>query len=149
MPITDALLAYAHFMSIFALAAVLVAELIIFRQSMPVPIFRRLGAVDRWYGISAVLVIATGLARLNWGSQGKAWIQSNPVFWIKMALFVTVGLLSILPTVLYIRWRSRPAVDGSIVLEASEYSKVRLFLWLQVGVFVFIPLCATLMTRGI
>lgn len=149
MLINDALLAYAHFMSIFALAATLVAELIIFRQSMPVPIFRRLGAVDRWYGISAGLVVVTGLARLNWGSQGKAWIQHNPVFWIKMALFVTVGLLSILPTVLYIRWRSRPAVDGSVVLNPSEYSKVRLFLWLQAGVFVFIPLCATLMTRGI
>ena len=114
-----------------------------------VAIFCRLGAVDRWYGISAGSFLVTGLARLNWGIQGKALLQHNPVFWIKIALFVIVGLLSILPTVLYIRWRSRPAVDGSIVLEPGEYSQVRMFLWLQVAVFVFIPLCATLMTRGI
>ena len=59
----DALLAYAHFICIFALASLLVAELAIFRKALPADLYRRLRLVDRWYGISAGLVIVTGLLR--------------------------------------------------------------------------------------
>lgn len=144
----EAVLAYAHFLAIFGLASVLVAELLLFRQTMAGPIYRRLQMVDRWYGIAAVLVIVTGLARLFLGLKGAHYYSDNPIFWTKMGLFAAVGLLSVPPTIAYIRWRRRADPDGSLALESGEYTKIRNFMWLQTGIFVFIPLCATFMARG-
>jgi putative membrane protein len=145
MVVREAILAYAHFISIFALIGTVVAELVLFRKSMPAGIFRRLQVVDRWYGITAGLVVVTGLARLNLGLKGALFYTENPVFWTKISLFVAAGLISIIPTVLYIRWKSRPVVDGSIELSGGEYTRVRSALWLQAVLYTLIPLCASLM----
>ena len=145
----DALLAYAHFVCIFALASLLAGELIILRKTLPGDLFRRLQVIDRWYGITAGLVIVSGLARLFLGIKGAAFYTHNPVFWTKMALFVVVALLSIPPTIAYVRWNARRAADGSVVLGHAEFRRLRRFLWLQVGVFAFIPLCAAFMARGL
>jgi putative membrane protein len=145
----DALLAYFHFMSIFGLATVLIAEVILLRRILPPDMFYRLRLVDRWYGIIAVLVVVSGLLRLNLGLKGVAFYTGNPVFWTKMGLFVCVGLLSIVPTFAYLRWSRLAEDDGSIVLPEHEFTRVRTFVWLEIGLFVFIPLCATFMARGL
>jgi len=149
MLVRDALLAYAHFIFIFALASLLTAELFILRKTLPADLLRRLRLVDRWYGIVAGLVILSGLARLFLGLKGADFYVHNPVFWTKMGLFVVVALISIVPTVAYIRWNGRLAADGSIALDDPEYARIRGLVLLQVGVFVFIPLCAAFMARGL
>jgi putative membrane protein len=146
--ITDALLAYAHFLAIFALASTLVAEALLFRQRMTGPIFARLRIVDRWYGITAGLVVLTGLGRLFGGVKGVAYYSTNPIFWTKIGLFVVVGLISIAPTIAYIRWTKRADVDGSLALEPDEFTQTRNLIRLQIAIFIFIPLCATFMARG-
>lgn len=145
----DALLAYAHFIAIFALASLLAGELLVLRKMLPADVVRRLQGIDRWYGIIAGLVIASGLARLFLGLKGAAFYTHNPVFWTKMGLFVAVALISIAPTMAYLRWNARRQPDGSIVLEDAEYARLRSLLWLQVVLFLFIPLCATFMARGL
>jgi len=145
----DALLAYFHFMCIFGLASVLLGELFLLRPVLPGDLFRRLRLIDRCYGIIAGLVIVSGLLRLNLGLKGVPFYTGNPVFWTKMGLFAIVGLLSIVPTVAYLRWNGRCSDDGSIVLPQAEFARIRWFLWLQIAVFVFIPLCAVFMARGL
>jgi putative membrane protein len=145
----DALLAYAHFIAIFGLAIVLTGELFLLRKNLPADLVQRLRLLDRGYGIAAVLVIVTGLARLNLGLKGAAFYTHNPVFWTKMALFAAVGLISIVPTVAYLRWGRRQLPDGSVVLDDAEVTRLRLLLWLQIGLFLFIPLCAVFMARGL
>jgi len=147
--VQDALLAYAHYISIFALASVIIAELVLLRKTMLPDLARRVRIVDRWYGITAGLVILTGVLRLNLGLKGVQFYVHNPVFWTKMALFVVVGLISIVPTVAYIRWDKRAAPDGSIALDDAEVRKLRTLLLVQIGVFLFIPLCAVFMARGL
>lgn len=148
MLVRDALLAYAHFISIFLLASLLIGELIVFRKNLAADLVRRLQIIDRWYGISAGLVIITGLSRVFLGLKGSGFYAHNPIFWTKMGLFVAVALLSIPPTIAYIKWDGRKAPDGSIVVDDAEFGNLRRFQWAQVVVFVFIPLCATLMARG-
>ena len=65
----DALLAYAHFICIFALASLLVGELLCLRKTLPADLVRRLQAVDRWYGIVAGLVCYAAVTWLKaaWG----------------------------------------------------------------------------------
>jgi putative membrane protein len=145
----DALLHYAHFICIFLLASLLVGELLLFRKFLSADMLRQLRIVDRWYGIAAGLVIATGLSLLFLGAKGAAFYTHNPVFWTKMTLFGTVALLSISPTVSYVRWDARRAADGSVTLPDNEHRRVRTFLIAQLCVFAFIPLCATLMANGL
>jgi putative membrane protein len=145
----DALLAYAHFICIFTLASLLIGELVILRKTLPADLVRRLQGIDRWYGIVAGLVVASGFARLFLGLKGAAFYTHNPVFWTKMGLFAAVALISIAPTIAYVRWNARRSADGSVVLEDAEFGRIRNLLWLQVGLFLFIPLCATFMARGL
>ncbi len=105
--------------------------------------------VDRWYGIFAGLVIITGLALVFFGAKGSVYYAHNAIFWVKMTLFVTVAIVSIVPTVAYLRWNQRKAADGSILLDEGEYSRLRAFLWVQIGLLVLIPLCAALMANGV
>jgi putative membrane protein len=145
----DALLHYAHFLCIFFLASLLVGEVILVKKSLSRERVAQLQSVDRWYGISAALVIVTGLLLVFFGLKGSAYYAHNGIFWLKMALFVIIALISIVPTVVYLRWNQRLAPDGSIVLEDAEYGRLRALLWIQVGLLVFIPLCAALMANGI
>jgi putative membrane protein len=147
--VQDALLAYAHYISIFALASVIIAELVLLRKAMLADLARRMRIIDRWYGIIAGLVVVTGILRLNLGLKGSGFYVHNPVFWTKMALFVAVGLISIVPTIAYIRWNRRLAPDGSILLEDREFNQLRTLLWVQIVLFLFIPLCAVFMARGL
>jgi len=144
----DALLAYAHFACIFTLASLLACEVVLLRSTPAGDVLRRLQGVDRWYGIVAGLVIASGLARLFLGPKGTAFFVHNPVFWTKMGLFAAVALISIAPTIAFIRW-GREGPNGSVVVQPAEIGRVRGLLWLQVGLFALIPLCATFMARGI
>ncbi|MGA7355808.1 MAG: DUF2214 family protein [Candidatus Cybelea sp.] len=145
----DALLHYAHFLCIFALASLLAGELFLFRKVFPPGMLHQLQIIDRFYGIAAGFVIASGVSLLFFGLKGAAFYLHNPVFWIKMGLFVAVALLSIPGTVAYLQWSRREGPDGSVALSNAEYWRVRGLLWAQVAVFAFIPLCATLMANGL
>jgi putative membrane protein len=147
--VRDALLLFAHLICIIALATLLVSELMVFRKILPADMVRRLQLIDRWYGIVAALVIASGLSLLFFSSKGVLFFARNPVFWVKMALFVTVAVLSIPPTIAYLRWNDRREQDGSVELRDAEFRRVRGFLLAQIYLFIFIPLCATLMAAGI
>jgi putative membrane protein len=145
----DALLHFAHFLTIFLLAALLAGEAFLLRKSLPRERIAQLQGIDRWYGIVAGLVILSGLSLVFFGAKGAAYYANNAIFWLKMALFVSVALLSIAPTVAFLRWNRRRAADGSIVLDDGEYRRLRGLLWAQITIFTFIPLCAALMANGI
>jgi putative membrane protein len=145
----DALLHFAHFLCIFVLAALLAAEAFLLRRSLPRETVAQLQGVDRWYGILAGLVILSGLALVFFGAKGAPYYAHNPIFWTKMAIFVVIALLSIVPTVAFLRWNRRLAADGSIALAEAEYRRLRAVLWIQIGLFVLLPLCAALMANGI
>lgn len=149
MLLRDALLAYAHFICIFLLASLLIGELLLWRRTLPADLFGRLQIVDRGYGISAGLVIVTGLLRLNLGLKGAQFYVHNPVFWTKMGLFVIVALLSIAPTIIFVRLGARRGPDGAVAIDNAVFQRVRSLLWAEVAVFAFIPLCATFMARGL
>ncbi len=145
----DALLHFAHFVCIFALASLLAGEVLLLKKSLSPDGVAQLRSVDRYYGMVAGLVIVTGLLLVFFGEKGASYYAHNAIFWVKMAIFVTIALISIAPTMAYLRWDQRLGADGSIVLDDGEYRRLRTILWIQVGLFVFLPLCAALMANGI
>ncbi len=62
-----------------------------------------------------------------------------------MALFIAVGLLSIIPTVTFLRWRK----GGAPGLRAGEQRRLRRVIHAELAVVVLIVLCAALMARGV
>ena len=70
------------------------------------PGLRRLFAADTWWGVAALVWIATGLARAFAGlEKGTPFYLASPLFWVKMALLGAIILLEIWPMTTFIRWR--------------------------------------------
>lgn len=147
--VRDALLHFAHFVCIFLLTSLLAGEAFLLRKSLPRNRVAQLQLIDRWYGIVAGLVIVTGILLVFFGEKGASYYAHNAIFWTKMVVFVMIALISIVPTVAYLRWNQRLSADGSIALEDNEYGRLRGLLWLQIGLLAFLPLCAALMADGL
>jgi putative membrane protein len=146
--IADALAAYAHFLSIFTLLSLLVAEAALYRQRMAPATLALLRRLDVGYLLAAIAVLATGLLRLLVFTTGWQFYAPNPVFWVKMTLFVAVGLMSVPPTIHYIK-TAKASRGGEIVIADRTYRHIRFHLIGQLALFALIPLAATLMARGV
>lgn len=136
-PTASALIAYGHFAAIFLTLALLVAEVALYTRDLSEAQRRTISRIDLAYLGGAIAIIATGLLRIATSPKGAAFYTHNPVFWTKMSLFVLVALLSVPPTLHYF---------GRF---AASYRIIRWFHAAQVAVFFAIPLCATLMARGV
>jgi putative membrane protein len=147
--LTDALLAYAHFLFIILTAGMLAAELVVCRGPLGAEHARRLARLDLVYFACAMLVLASGLARLYLGAKGAAFYLGNPVFHIKVGLFILVGVLSIPPTLRFIRWRKQLAAVPGTSIGADEVKRAARFVHLELGLLLLIPFFAALMARGI
>jgi len=148
MPWLDALLAYSHFISIIAVVATVIAEAILSRSGLTLQWAQRLGRVDLLYLVTAALALTTGLLRLFLGAKGAAFYANNPVFWVKIGLFIAVGLISIIPTRRFIRWIKALQANNITVIGDSELAGTARIIYLELGLLALIPLMATLMARG-
>jgi putative membrane protein len=146
--LTDWILACLHHIAIFSLAATLAAELALISLDLSAQSIRRLATIDLWYGILAGLVIVFGVMRVIWGAKGYEYYLVNHVFWTKMALFLAVGLLSILPALRYLAWGRKLDTEPAFLPPAAEVARVRSFLWLEAAAFLCIPITAAAMARG-
>jgi putative membrane protein len=146
---TDALLAYFHFAAMIGMASMLAAEFVALAQVEAPLQLRRLKRLDGLYGLFALLTLGSGLARLLWGPKGSAFYLDNPVFHIKISLFVLVGLISIYPTIQYFKWAESANTHAAFAPPAAVSGRIRSLIIAQLAVLALIPLAATLMARGI
>lgn len=149
MVIVNSIMATLHHIAAFTLTACLIYEFVAYRKGLTVEEARRIQCVDLVYGIAAGLVVVVGLLRVYFFEKGSNYYFSNYVFWTKMALFTIVGLLSIYPTIRYIKWNPILAENKSPEIPEQEYRNIRLLLWLEMAGLVLILFAAPLMARGI
>lgn len=145
----DAVLAYLHFTSIFLLFSFLVVETMMMRGALDAPAVRLLGRVDLWFFGSAIAALATGFSRLAWGAKGPEFYLSAWPFYVKLALFVAVGMVSVAPTLRFIRWRRMFERDPAWKVPDGERRLVRRLVMLEVHLAALIPLAAVIMSRGL
>ncbi len=144
----EAILAYLHLLAILTMVVFIASEAALCRvEWLNAAVVERLAKVDRVYGIAAVAVIATGVARTWWGMKGTAWYWTNPLLHLKLTLFVIVGVISIFPTIRYRRWRQALRTTGALPAEA-EIRKTRKLVMLQAHIIAVIPLAAVFLARG-
>jgi putative membrane protein len=101
---TEILLRYLHFISIFAIVGTLVSEHLLLKSELTRAQIKRLSRIDAVYGIAALSLLIVGLT-LWLGGFGKPteYYSKNWIFHTKLTCFVLIGLLSIYPTVFFIR----------------------------------------------
>jgi putative membrane protein len=103
---------------------------------------------DSWWGVAAVLWIATGLTRAFGGlEKGTAYYVHNAFFRIKMALLVVILLLEIWPMVTLLRWRVQVGRGQQPDLHAARaFARIS---FVQVALVVLMVVAATAMARGL
>ena len=104
---------------------------------------------DIIYGIAALALLVSGIFRVLYFGQGSEFYTENPLFWWKVGLYLSVGGLSLYPTVTYILW-AIPLRKGELpqVTEALA-SRLRFIINIELVGFASIPFLATLMARGV
>lgn len=148
METVDLLLAIFHHILIFALAAVIAAEVVLIRNDMSHRTIGRLAGIDRVYGLVALFVIIVGAARVFYGLKGWEFYVYSWTFWAKMAAFAAVGLLSIVPTMRFLSWKRQATGDTGFSVPETELATVRTYLRAQMTIFILIPIFAAAMARG-
>ena len=147
--VTSAFFAFLHFVAVFGVVAAVFLE---WQTMSPAPTHAealRLQRCDRWYGQFAMLLVVVGLLRVYFFEKGKAFYFGNPVFNAKMTLFVLVGMVSIYPTVRFIKWRAQTRQGAAPLVSAKEYGRIMMSLRTELLLLLGTALCASLMARGV
>src|SRR4029077_5750441 len=122
---TDAILAYLHFAAIFTLIWFLAKEWTLLRAGFSSDGLERLARADAGFGIAAGLVLLTGALRAVFGVKGWAFYAHNPAFHVKIGLFVVVGLISIAPTLQFLRWRKALRNNAAFRVRETDWTRAR------------------------
>ena len=146
---TDALLAYFHFSAIFMLFAFLTVEAMVLGNPLDANAVRLIARIDLWYFGAAIVVLISGLLRLYWGARGVGFYSGNPMFHVKIAVFIAIGILSIFPTLQFLRWSRQLKSDAVFVPPEPERRRARRLVMFELHIAALLPLFAVLMARGI
>lgn len=139
----DVLIRYLHLTAVVVLIGAIIIENMAVGREITREDARNLAKVDTVYGISAGVVLLCGLALWLWVGKPSGFYTPNPVFHAKLTLFVLVALLSIYPTVFFIR--NRKTEHEKLVVPVAVIRLLRLELVL----LAIIPVLAYLMARGV
>jgi putative membrane protein len=143
------LVAYAHFIAAFGIAATLFFEWFTFSRTPTSIEAKRLALADRWYGIFAAVLLIAGFTRAFAYEKGIHFYLHSPFFHLKLSLFVAIGLLSIYPTVRFMRWRPEIQAGRAPQVSESQYRVISRVLSLQMVLLVVLLLSASLMANGV
>jgi putative membrane protein len=108
---------------------------------------QRILTADNWWGISAILLVVTGVLRGFAGyEKGTEYYLGNSLFILKMVLLGVIVVLEILPMITFIRWRIQLPKNKDI-----DTSQAVLFSWtstIQTFLLADMVFMATGMARG-
>ena len=141
----EIILRYLHFISIFAIVGSLVSEHLLLKKELSRKEIKRLAIIDGVYGMAALTLLSVGLT-LWLGGFGKSseFYTLNFIFHIKITLFATIGILSIYPTVFFIKNRKG---DPTEIVQIPK--TIFMLLRLELLLLFIIPLLAGLMAKGV
>ncbi len=119
------------------------------RDDLTLATTRRILDADRLFGIAAGVILVVGMLRIAFFEKGPAYYWHSAPFIAKLSLFVIVGLLSIYPTVEFLKWR-KPLRQGVLpVVPTQKMEKVQRVIGMELGGVMLIIVCAALMARGV
>ena len=142
-------LAFLHHTAAVAVMALLTVELVLLRLDLTPPVARTILRMDAAYGSAALVLLVVGLLRVFYTEKGTAYYFHSGTFLAKLTLFVIVGLLSIYPTMQFLRWRPALREQRAPQLDAATRGRLRMLVHLELTLLLVILLLAPMMARGI
>ena len=141
--------AYVHYLSFMLCFSALVVERRLIRADPDRRTATAMVITDVIYGMAALALLVSGILRVLYFGQGSEFYTTNPLFWWKVGLYLSVGGLSLYPTITYVLW-AIPLRKGELpkVSEALA-SRLAWIINIELVGFALIPLLATLMARGV
>ena len=146
---TSAFFAFLHFLFALGLVVSISYEWVTFQKNISLTDAKRLQKADSLYGLSAIMVIIIGLLRVFYFEKGSDFYFLNTFFILKLVAFSIVGLLSIYPTIRFIKWNRYIKNDAPPEMSNKEYATILILLRLEMIGLIIILLTASLMARGL
>ncbi|MFK8045631.1 MAG: DUF2214 family protein [Crocinitomicaceae bacterium] len=135
---------YLHLLSIIGLFVVLFVEALLIKRKMTKVGVVLMGKVDAFYGLLSVAVLITGTLRLLYFGKGLDYYFCNSLFYIKLGLFLLIGLLSIYPSVIF--FKLKKCTEDTLVL--TNYIILRNLIYTEIILLLCIPFLAVLLANG-
>lgn len=145
--LTDLILASLHHLLFFGLISMLVTQSVLLTRPIDAAALKRLSGVDRGYGIVAVLLLVVGFTRVFHGIKSYDFYMHNPWFHAKVGAFLLAGVLSIWPTLHFLRWRKALKADPAFVPPAAEVAGLSRIVRFELMLIAVIFVCAAAMAR--
>jgi putative membrane protein len=142
--------AYGHYLSVIAMASILMYERISIKPNMSIEAEKQLGIADGAYGIFGGLLAYSGYLRLSF-EKGWEFYSHEPIFWLKILFLGVYGASSFFNTAIIIKRTVGIAQDPETFQPMSEKLAARMIQLCnaQATALALIPLTATFMARGI
>ncbi|GGC73911.1 DUF2214 family protein [Undibacterium terreum] len=145
----NAWMAFFHHLAAFTIALTLFAEMLLLAEPLTLASARKIQRFDALYGMSAGLILVLGFLRVMYFEKGPAYYSHSGPFMAKMGLFVLIGLISIYPTMVFLKW-GKSLKQGIVPeLSLSQKRKLRGIIHLELTLLVLVILSAALMAKGI
>jgi len=141
------IVATIHYIAIMLLIASLVGEHLLLKQELTAAQASTLQRLDIVYGASAAIVLITGIWRM-FLEKGAAYYNHHIAFHILFGIFVIAALLSIYPTLIFLRWRSDTRAGRGQQLAQDQFRKIQIILRVEMTLLLLAPFFASWMAHG-
>jgi putative membrane protein len=139
--------AWLHYAGLMLLIASLLGEHLLLRQVLTLTEAKTLQRLDIIYGGSAAVVLVTGVMRM-YLEKGVGYYLHHGAFHLLLGTFVAVALLSIYPTVVFLRWRADTRAGRGQQLVPGQFKKLQMILRAEILLLLLAPFFATWMAHG-
>ncbi len=123
-----------HLLSVILMTICLAISFFSFRQSMNTFSIRLSAYSNMLFGIFSIPVTATGLARAYLFDEGAGFFLGQPLFQLKIGLFVLIGLVAAYPATVFYRIKKEQRVS----LPANTYRLTKFLLLLNFAILLTI-----------
>lgn len=144
----EAVAAYLHALALLTFAGLLAAQYMLCNEHLQPGHVQMLARVHQGTLATAAVVFVTGSLLLFGLSRGVWYHLTSPLFWLKLALYLAVVVLSVYPMSQYLRWNRAIAEGRMRVLTTRDIRRTRRVLAAQLAVLAVIPLLSVLVSRG-
>jgi len=141
------IVAWLHYVSIMLMVASPLGEHLLLKSELNMAQARAIQRLDIVYGASAAVVLATGVLRM-FLEKGPEYYDHHIAFHILVGIFVIAALLSIYPTIVFLRWRADTKAGKGQQLAAAQFKKVQMIVRVEMTLLLLAPFFATWMAHG-
>ena len=140
---------YLHYVGIMILMGALIAMHLMLKTDTIKQQLKLVITVDLFFWLSALLVLASGLLRwFVYDPKGTAFFSTNPLFHIKLTLFVIIIILAVFPCLKLRNWNKQIRQGNDVEIGEKDIKKQLLFIRLELLLLAIIPLLAVMVALG-